>query len=65
MMAQIEAFISDIQANRSGTGTPEKARITADYGAANIYSSVTFYVSHAEAKRYWVGQKLIIQISEA
>lgn len=63
MMVQIDAFISAIRANRSGTGTPEKARITADYEAANVLSSVEFDIPHEEARRYWVGQKLTIRIS--
>ena len=62
MLKQIKAYISEIRGNRAGN-LSEKVSISANYECASIISSITFDVSIDEAKKYHIGQELIIEIS--
>lgn len=58
----ISAYINTIRTNRMGDRS-EKATICADYQSAGIISSITFEVPIEQAKSFFVGQKINININ--
>ena len=61
MMPTIMAYVGRIDGNRAGH-LSETVRISADYEASNIAGSITFDVPVSEAREYYIGQKLRIEI---
>ena len=62
-MIKIEAFVSAMRSNRAGDRS-QTVSISADYEAANILSSITYWTDIKDAQNYFVGQKLIITIEQ-
>jgi len=60
--AVIVAYVSEVRANRAGDRS-EKVTISADYESANILSSLTFQVPIAQAKQFFVGQPITINVN--
>ena len=60
-MPTITAYVENIQANSIGN-LATKGRISAGYESANTISSITFDVPIEQAREYYIGQKLRIEI---
>ena len=65
----IMAYVESIQAEGTmlpefinNLPTPTKARVSAGYQSANIIGSFTFELPVEEAREYYIGQKLHIEI---
>ena len=58
----IVAWVCEIRGNRAGDRS-EKVSVSASYESANILSTITFEVSVEDARSFYVGQQIQIQIS--
>ena len=57
----IEAYVSTIEGSRAGR-LSEKMKVNAAYESASIMSSITFDAPIAEARNFYVGQKITIVV---
>lgn len=61
MSTTIEAYVSTIEGYRAGH-LSEKMRVCAAYESANIMGSLTFDVPIAEARNFYIGQRLTVVV---
>lgn len=59
----IDGLVARISGNRN-PDVSEKARIDLHYQCANVIAGIEFDVPFAEARNFWVGQRLTITIAE-
>lgn len=62
MKVEIKAYVMQVTGNRAGH-LSENIRVSASYEAAGLLGSLSFDVPIEQAKEFYVGQELVITIS--
>lgn len=57
----IDAYVCEIRTNRAGDRS-DKITVTASYESAGVCGDICFFAPITFAKRYYMGQKLIVSI---